>query len=109
MCRYSVHSSVLLLLIMICNISYCANRDDFLCTLFSDFKLKAIVVINPYGIKAIIKCLKVERIEHKKILDTCCRHQRINTLLVLLPVVIELFEIVFFVFYVHRSLICVQR
>ena len=89
---------------MICNISYCANRDDFLCTLFSDFKLKAIVVINPYGIKAIIKCLKVERIEHKKILDTCCRHQRINTLLVFrydgflkavflvltLPVVIEL-------------------
>lgn len=66
MCRYSVHSSVLLLLIMICNISYCANRDDFLCTLFSDFKLKAIVVINPYGIKAIIKCLKVERIEHKR-------------------------------------------
>ena len=40
------------------------------------------MIVYSNGIISIVKCFKVERIEHEQVFNPSCSHQRINALLV---------------------------
>ena len=102
---------------MICNISNSADCNYFLRTVVFDSELQSVMIVDPDGVIAIVKSLKVQRVKHKEVLDTSGCYQRIYTLLVFgndgfletvflvlaFSVIVELLQIVFFVLYNHTS------